>query len=186
MEAQIQDQSTSHPHQSNSNSEAEAAKNWLNPGIPGSSNAPIRIQRARIFVVPDATRSEAIVLLKEESIVPLNNDQVKYFMGENPSSGDEIVEKTIADAEAESKLIGGIPSTESITYARTLYGKLKPYLVRAVAANPAGTIFTSVFCGVDLCVSNGSLGNYNYVRKPIIIFLERKPEHIWIKVRSIY
>jgi hypothetical protein len=105
-------------------------------------------------------------------------------MGGTELLGDAVVDRVIADAEAESRLPGASEPSESIRYARTLYGKLKPYLVRGVAANPGKSVFSISWCNTDLCVGNGALGKVNYERKPLIVYLEKEPTALWVNAGS--
>jgi hypothetical protein len=156
---------------------------WINPWSPSQKGAFRPIQRARIFPIEASHRREAIELLEHQPMLALSPDQQQHFMDGTVLLGDAIVDKVIADADAESKLTGAPSAVQSIAYTRSLSGKLQPYLVHAVAAN-AGGVFSAEWCGKDLCVLNGSLGKYNFERKQIIIYLEKAPTTVWVHVAS--
>lgn len=191
---QVFSQAPSVPSVLSNDGEMKAAGSWLETGDP-KRNRPepdskpqvIKsqpLQRSRILLVPATTRAEAIDLLKDDSAILLTDEQVSHLLGKRAPTGDEIVDATIANAGSETNDIFALPAADSIKYAKTLYGKLKPYLVRAVAANAGGrTIFVS-WQGEDLEIVNGSLGNFHYIREPLIIYLEAKPERVWIQVHS--
>jgi hypothetical protein len=148
--------------------ELNAAEKWINPW-PRSQNGEFhRIQRARIFPIEASHQREAIELLEHQPVLALSPDQQQHFMNGTVLLGNAIVDNVIADADAESKLTGAPSAVQSIAHARTLSGKLQPYVVRAVAAN-AGGVFSASWSGRALCVFNGSLGKYNFERKPIIV-----------------
>jgi hypothetical protein len=177
-------QSTAVPE--TSNNEAIDAGRWLNPWDDSRlRQKPQTIQQERIFVVPDRFRGEAIALLESQPAVAISQEEYSHLLGvQHPPFGDEIVDEIIKNAERETKIPGGLAADENITYARALYGKLRPYLVRAVAANSGGKEFGAAFLGTQLYVMNFSLGEFHYERKPVIIFLENRPEAVWIVARS--
>jgi hypothetical protein len=165
--------------------ESRAAKLWLKPWGPGQNVQHQHVQRARVFKVPQKDlRDEALSLLEVQSAVPLTSLQAAHFLGGTAPSGNEVVNRSIADAGAESRIPGNPSVDASVTYASTLIGRLNPYLVRAVAANPGNFVFVVGFCGNDLCVFGGSLGEYNFAREPLVVYLERQPVDVWIDARS--
>lgn len=168
------------------NAEMNAAKEWLNPWLEGSKKKPQIIQRSRIFVVPVTERSQAIALLRSDSVVPLNDEQASRLLGRRAPTGDEVVDSTISNAQPESKMPGSLSVTENVKYAQTLYGKLKPYLVRAVAANEGRRMFFASWYDDDLSVFNGSFGGFHYVREPLIIYLEKQPQKVWVDAGTGY
>jgi hypothetical protein len=170
--------------QTSVSSESKAAKLWLKPSGPSQNVQYQHVQRARVFSVKWELRDDAFGLLETRSVVPLAIAQAAHLLGGNAPSGDEVVNATIADAEAESRIAGNPPATASVTYAQTLFGRMSPYLVRAVAANPGNFAFTVGFCGNDLCVFGGSLGPINYAREPLVVYLERQPGDVWIEAQS--
>jgi len=171
--------SESHSHES----EMVIAGTWIKPWRQMQSIPFQRIQRTRIFPVEKPYRIDAIELLKHQRVVLLSLDQQRHLMGGNELLGDAVVDRAVADAEAESRLPGAPKPSESIGYAQTLYGKLKPYLVRGVAAN-SNSVFSISWCGTDLCVGNGALGKVNYERKPLIVYLEKEPTALWVNAVS--
>jgi hypothetical protein len=131
--------------------ELNAAEKWINPWAPSPNGEFHRIHRARIFPIEASHQREAIKLLEHQPVLALSPDQQQHFMNGRVLLGNAIVDKVIADADAESKLTGVPSAVQSIAYARTLSGKLQPYLVRAVAAS-AGGVFSASWCGKALCV----------------------------------
>jgi hypothetical protein len=166
--------------------ETRAAKSWLNPWTFEVNKQFQIVEEARIFVVPPTMRNEAIALLASGPVASLTDEQASRLLGVRAPTGDQIVDATISDAQTESKISGRPPSAEIAYHAHTLYGKLRPYLVRAVAANAGGRIFFASWQENDLCVLNGSLGGFHYIRMPLIVYLERQPKRVWIEAGSAY
>ena len=117
------------------------------------------------------------------SIVPLGNEELAHLLSGKSPTGDEALKNAIADAPDEAKFFGAPSADASIAYARTLFGMLRPYLVRAVTANDGG-VFRVTLSGDTLAVFNGSLGPIDYERRPIVVFLERQPTHVSVAAAS--
>jgi hypothetical protein len=154
---------------------------WMSQHPPSHNEAQAkRIQRARIIVVPPQRLAEAISLLDTVSLVPLDATKVEHLLDGHVPTEDEVIANVIADADSEARMFMGTPPEESIAYARTLKGKLQPYLVRAVAVNLGTGSFDVRLAGEELSVFHGSLGSGNFRKTPIVIFLERQPTNVWV------
>jgi hypothetical protein len=155
------------------------------------------IDQERIFPAPEATRKEAIALLKAVPIVSLNMGRVGHLLGRTVDADAtllQIIEHTEADAEdarrraADPRYAGSadafryIAATQSehAAFLRGLIGKLKPYLVRAIAKGDNMGGFTAGLFGDELWVSHGGHSVPPSERHPIIVFLERKPKIVHV------
>jgi len=155
------------------------------------------IDDERIFPVPEATRKEAIALLKAVPVASLDMARVAHLLGRTVDADAtllQIIEHTEADAEdarrraADPRYAGSadafryIAATQSehAAFLRGLIGKLKPYLVRAIAKGDNMGGFTAGLFGDELWVSHGSHSVPPSERHPIIVFLERKPKIVHV------
>ena len=137
------------------------------------------VERARVFVVPDSKRDEAIKQLQDQSAVLLSDEELKRYLGSQAPTGDEVLDKAIADPSVETgSMPGDLAASDDVLYLKTLRGKLQPYLVRAVVANNGNYTFRVGWYGNDLGVASASLGQLNFYRRPLIVFLEAKPENV--------
>lgn len=160
------------------------AQTWLNRCTQTcASSHPLThpVERARIYVVPDSMREEAIVQLQMQPAVLLDDNELTHYLDSQTLSGDEILEKAIADPSVETRREpGDLAASFDVAYLKTLRGRLRPYLVRAVVANKGNYTFRVAWYGNALGISSGSLGVISYYRKPLIVFLEAMPENVWI------
>jgi hypothetical protein len=61
------------------------------------------------------------------------------------------------------------------------FGRLNPYLVRAVVTNEPTGEFRSFVHGGDLWVDHSSLGrSHGDVQAPVVIYLERAPQQLYV------
>jgi hypothetical protein len=73
----------------------------------------------------------------------------------------------------ETRLLGVDP--------RTILGTMgaKPFLVRGVSPNQAGTC-NATLQGSALSIFCGSLGDFSYELRPVVVFLKQKPSSVWV------
>lgn len=57
--------------------------------------------------------------------------------------------------------------------------RLRPYLVRAVAANGGARLMGVERSGDDLVVTTGSLGCPAYIRRAVVVYLDRPPVRVF-------
>ena len=65
--------------------------------------------------------------------------------------------------------------------SRSILGTMgaKPFLVRGVSPNKAG-MCNATLQGATLSVFCGSLGDFSYELRPVVVFLKQKPNSVWI------
>lgn len=57
---------------------------------------------------------------------------------------------------------------------------LRPYLVRAVLPNPGGGLFRVSWSGDDLHVYSIGLGCPRYIRRAVVVYLDRRPAQVFV------
>lgn len=123
---------------------AEGSVPWLSRTSEAASPAAI-IPNSLVHRVRSDMRDEAKLRLAEVTFVELKPDEVGRFMG------DRIAMPTQNEPSG-----------------------IKPYLVRAVLANP-GAIFQVGWSGTRLIVDTGGMGCFRYVEEPLVVWLDRTP-----------
>jgi len=65
--------------------------------------------------------------------------------------------------------------------SRSVLGTMgaKPFLVRGVSPNKAG-MCNATLQGTALSIFCGSLGDFSYELRPVVVFLKQKPSSVWI------
>jgi hypothetical protein len=173
-----------------------------NKGKIKHENASVAIFKELIFPIPDSKLDFSINKLSDHSLLELDIEQVKFFIEKNEIDIDLVLDSIIekADLEVQMWLNHSLPS-EAIEFtdtiirlaekhrnraqrARKLKGKLKPYLVRAVALNELTGGFGALINEDELLIIHSSLA-YNPVpmeKRPIIIFLSHEPKKVYTSV----
>jgi hypothetical protein len=156
-----------------------------------------------ILPVVHSKINSAVAMLETKSVIPLSLEQAQTLLDEKSLDADALLEQAAkeADAEAErrekeSKEPSFAKETaarfkelaaqhrQTAANARSLKGKLKPYLVRALYLNEGTGHFYASVKDSTLSVYHGSLGHQAVPmkRRPLVIFLEKEPTKVLVSV----
>ena len=81
-------------------------------------------------------------------------------------------QEAVALTTTEAARFGAVP-------AGALEPGMRPYLVRAVAANRGSRLMGVYRRGDDLLVGTGSLGCPSYIRRAVVVYLDRPPVRVF-------
>lgn len=135
---------------------------------------------------------KAIALLERSASVSLDNDDLSEFTGVRNSSVPMLIKSRVEQLENQRAIVlrerkgswGGGDEMRLVELERlqSSLGRLKAFLVRAVAKNEATGSFSALSCSDALFVSHISLGETvpKSVRVPILVFLERAPANVYL------
>jgi hypothetical protein len=158
--------------------------------------------RSCVLPIPRQNVSSAVSMLAVRSAIPLSIEQAQHLLGVNALDGDALLEKGAqeADAKAETREIESqMPAfagdtalrmkewaaehRQTAAKARSLKGKVRPYLVRGLVLNEGGRFSVSLN-GSTLWILYGCMGRSAVPmrQRPLIVFLEREPETVYVGV----
>jgi hypothetical protein len=162
------------------------------------------VHRPCILPVPLANVDAAISMLQTD--VQVTMQQVQSLLGVDTLDPDSLLEQAAQDADAqgekrekESVMPAFAAETavkmkqwalehrQTAAKARSLKGKLQPYLVRGLCLIEGTGRFTAYFHDSILWVSHGCLGRQAVPmrRRPVIIFLEDRPTKVYVDVHMV-
>ena len=188
---------------------AAAAEGWPWPpsdlwytGCEPVPTAEDQIYRSRIFPVPDATLQQAVHRLEHVPVVLLDMAQAAGLFPDQTLDPEGMLRTEAEEAEKKAKErehLAGVFRDDAPRFtgeaqawraraegARGLAGKLQPYLVRGLVLRE-GTGGFSVYSRGDLLwVAHSSLGRgpVPIRRRPVVVFLGRRPERVLVCVGS--
>lgn len=153
---------------------------------PASASSAILIDAPRVFPLPPGRIEEAVGRLVEESFVALDDGEVAHFLGAAPDT-NAMADRLVARAPVHAGS-GPPPSLNGVnidwngTYAKSLRGRLRPYLVRGVLS-----VLPPVaqWRGEVLSILSGGIGCGAFTKLPMIVYLEKQPAAVTVEASAI-
>ena len=151
-----------------------------------------------IVPVPVSRRPRAIALLSTAPILPADKYMIAELLVDGVPRADVLIRKAAdrfrsesINREEQSKRDAfkanpafkkwAEDARQSAEREEAKRGRVKPYLVRAVATNEPSGAFGGTVHGEDLLIDHRSMGaSSGDVRVPVLIFLERMPQQIFV------
>jgi hypothetical protein len=204
-----------------------SARDWYRPPPPDPhpkfALLPVTVGRP-VVPVPPGNREKAISKLTNVELVELGPEACRTLGV--PFAADKLIDKEIEQKEHNVRLAGqhlkrfplngsefdrtyyailnGIAEDKKeITQLKSLKGRVRPYLVRAVAANDFHEEFYAAFWEGAVTVthrfevdhsandplhSHASIGNIepeNMVKWPLVVYLETRPAHVYTTIHVL-
>lgn len=158
---------------------------WLtHQSAPGSDVT--LIDTLRVFPVPPEQIDDAVLRLAGPAFVRLDDAEVAHFLGKVPDT-EAMVDRLIARAPVQPD--GGIPPSANGlpidwngNYAKSLRGRLRPYLVRGVLS---GLPPVARWHGDLLSIESVGIGCGAFTKLPVIVYLEREPAAVIVAASAI-
>lgn len=158
-----------------------------------------QIHQQRLLPVPDAHLKEAIALLADAEVVEIDLLKARQMLDMPDLAPDNLLKAAIVEANARAEkreqqghdrffaefakdiLEEAREHRLSATKAEELRGKTKPYLVRAVALWEETGSFAAYWKDSSLWIHHSCLGRTAapMKRRPLVIFLEKKPASVY-------
>jgi hypothetical protein len=179
-------------------SERVTSDSWETDAPTGESHACTTIDSSLIAPVPPRHRTEAIARLNSTSFVALSQREASNLLDlppKAPASGAERIKAAIGSLEDERRSaledhVGSWPLAAQDRLDRLEHlavtpgtSALTPFLVRAVAKYEGTGAFMATVCQDSLLIAHGSLGHEEprSTRLPVIVFLTRAPDHVYVE-----
>lgn len=155
-----------------------------------------------ILPVPNSRSDKAIRLLSDVPVVELDIEQAEFILDQRSLNPEILLKAIVMEEEREAERIekkSAQLSSEDISKkmknwamdhrhtaekARSLQGKLNPYLVRALVLNePTGT-FSAYMKDDELWIEHFQLerGPAPMKKHPVVIFLESQPLKVYTEI----
>jgi len=149
--------------------------------------------------VPDSSLNEAIAMLENAEVVEIDLPKARQMLDMPDLDPDTLLKAAIAEANAKAEkreeeakdpffaeqakrfLEYAQEHRRSVKKAEEMLGKTKPYLVRAVVLWEGTGGFDAYWKDSSLWVHHGCLGREAapMKRRPLVIFLEKKPASVY-------
>jgi len=176
---------------------------WLNKTSisPWLDESVYQLPTQLVIPVAKSELQKAIEMLKNNQIIKIDYHTAAQLVGINAINPDYLLFKAYSEAEQKAKnkneeakdpFFAGNAAKRMqkeandyyryAAYTKTLHGKLKAYLVRALVLNEATGGFSVYSKGSELWIYHHSLGKeFGPIKRyPIILFLEKQPTNIYI------
>jgi len=157
-----------------------------------------QIHRSRIFPVPDATVQRAIKILEYREVHPLDAVRTAELLPGVKTDPEAMLRAEIEEAEGKASESGDMIRTfpqhkkrfaeeakewhTRAEKAAKLSGKLKAFLIRGLVLFEGTGAFQVYAKDEVLWVVHSSLGKgpVRMTRRPVVVFLDRRPEEIYV------
>jgi hypothetical protein len=204
-----------------------SADNWYHPPPPDPhpklSLLPVTVNRP-VAAVPPVNREKAMSKLMRAEVVELVPAECR-ILGV-PFTADSLIDEEIKQTERDVSLAGQhlkrfplngsefdstyyatlnviAKNKRKITHLKSLNGRIRPYLIRAVAANDFHEEFYASFWEGSLTVthrfeidhsandpshSHASIGDIEpakMVKWPVVVYLEKPPAHVYTTIHVL-
>jgi hypothetical protein len=175
---------------------------WYTDSDDATPGEWTEVHQPLILPVVHSKINSAVAMLETKSAIPLSLEQAQTLLDVKTLDPDALLEEAAKDAdtnaeerekESRDPFFANSVSwmkeeaakhRKTAANARSLKGKLKPYLVRALYLNEGTGRFYASVKDSTLSVSHGSLGHFAVPmkRRPVVIFLEKAPTKVYVSV----
>lgn len=161
------------------------------------------IARQCVLPVSPGSVEASIEMLRALPVIHITLQQARSLLNAVALDPDALLEQAAQDAEAQAKkrekesqmpAFAGEAAVKMEALAseqrrmadkaRSLKGKLEPYLVRGLFLNERTGRFSAFFKGSTLWIRHDCLGKsaVPMTRRPVIVFLDRAPTEVYVSV----